>query len=176
LFAFGTPSLLNYRQSNVPVPTKVEDPMNNTKFFLTRIIATLVCVTLAIIVSLQLQPIQPSIAPLPVYLNKTAPKTPDARTPEVTPRRPRPRLIAITATWCTPCHQAKPTIDKIESAGISVTRYDVDTPEGRTIINKYGQSSVPTFVVVEPDGTEHEPTHEIAKVEAYFQPFLTEKQ
>jgi thiol-disulfide isomerase/thioredoxin len=150
--------------------------MTNAKFFLTRIVATLVCVTLAIIVSLQMQPIQPSIAPLPVYINKTEPRTPDTRTPNVAPRRQRPRLIAITATWCASCRQAKPAIDKIESAGISVTRYDVDTLEGRTTINKYGQSSVPTFVVIEPDGTEHEPTHEIAKIEAYFQPLLTEKQ
>jgi thiol-disulfide isomerase/thioredoxin len=57
----------------------------------------------------------------------------------------RPRLLAFTASWCTPCQRAKPALIQIRAAGAEVEIIDID--EHAELAKQYGVTSVPTFFV-----------------------------
>jgi thiol-disulfide isomerase/thioredoxin len=79
----------------------------------------------------------------------------------------RPSLIVFSATWCGPCQAAKPAIKEIESRGFKITRYDLDAD--RAVADKYGITSVPTFIIVDRDGTQLPGTNSVEDVQRYFQ-------
>ena len=57
----------------------------------------------------------------------------------------RPRVLAFTASWCTPCQRAKPALIQIQTTGVDVEIIDIDArPE---LAKQYGVTSVPTFFV-----------------------------
>ena len=57
----------------------------------------------------------------------------------------RPRVLAFTASWCTPCQRAKPALIQIRAAGAEVEIIDID--EHAELAKQYGVTSVPTFFV-----------------------------
>jgi len=59
-------------------------------------------------------------------------------------------LLAAGATWAPPWTLLQPTLDRLEEAGITVTRVDVDEDEAAA--EKYRIISVPTILVLR--GTE----------------------
>ena len=57
----------------------------------------------------------------------------------------RPKVLAFTASWCTPCQRAKPALIQIQAAGVDVEIIDIDArPE---LAKQYDVTSVPTFFV-----------------------------
>lgn len=55
-------------------------------------------------------------------------------------------LLDFTASWCKPCDEMKPVIDRLEQAGYPVQKIDIDhDPEKRA--ERYGVTSLPTFIV-----------------------------
>ena len=75
------------------------------------------------------------------------PKKPDQ------PKKPdavvRLKLVVFYATWCGPCQRAKPIVAQIEAAGVEVVRIDIDADSD--MAEKYGVSSVPTFILYRND-------------------------
>ena len=57
----------------------------------------------------------------------------------------RPKVLAFTASWCTPCLRAKPALIQIQAAGVDVKTIDIDGHS--ELARKYGVTSVPTFIV-----------------------------
>ena len=59
-----------------------------------------------------------------------------------------PVLVDFFATWCGPCKMMAPIIDEIaaEKAG-SASVYKIDIDENMDIAQRYGISSIPTFIV-----------------------------
>lgn len=56
------------------------------------------------------------------------------------------KLLVFGATWCGPCHQMEPTVNRIEKKGYAVKRVDFDSE--KKLVQKYRVTSVPTFIVV----------------------------
>jgi len=61
------------------------------------------------------------------------------------PKPPCVKVLAFTATWCTPCRQAKPLLAQIKAAGVDVQIIDID--EQPKAARDNGVTSVPTFFV-----------------------------
>jgi thiol-disulfide isomerase/thioredoxin len=63
-----------------------------------------------------------------------------------------PVLLDFQASWCGPCNQMRPEIDKLIAKGYPVKAVDIDrSPE---LSERYRVSAVPTFVIVDPRGKE----------------------
>jgi thiol-disulfide isomerase/thioredoxin len=63
-----------------------------------------------------------------------------------------PVLLDFSATWCGPCRQMRPEIDKLIAKGYPVKPVDIDrSPE---MSERYRVSAVPTFVIVNSRGKE----------------------
>ena len=62
------------------------------------------------------------------------------------------KLIYVSATWCGPCRQFGPTMDRVASSGIPVQKMDADDDQKSLI--QYGISSVPTVIKVNAIGEE----------------------
>tara|TARA_R100001377_G_scaffold60209_1_gene36432 strand:+ start:332 stop:583 length:252 start_codon:yes stop_codon:yes gene_type:complete len=62
------------------------------------------------------------------------------------------KLIYVSATWCGPCRQFSPTMDKVASSGIPVQKMDADDDQKSLI--QYGIRSVPTVIKVNAIGEE----------------------
>lgn len=66
-----------------------------------------------------------------------------------------PVLVDFTATWCGPCKQLAPIVEKIADdyeGKVRVGKLDIDAE--RSIAEKYGIRSVPTVLVFK-DGQKH---------------------
>lgn len=62
----------------------------------------------------------------------------------------KPVLVDFTATWCGPCKQLAPIVDKIaddHQGRLKVGKLDIDASPN--IARKYGIRSVPTVIVFE---------------------------
>jgi len=74
-----------------------------------------------------------------------------------------PKVLAFMATWCGPCRQVKPRLDKIAADGVKVQIVDIDA--NPAITREYGVTSVPTFFVYR-SGKKVVRTQDIAEVES----------
>lgn len=69
-------------------------------------------------------------------------------TAAVSDATPRPVVLDFTATWCGPCRQMKPAVERLVGQGYPIKAVDVDrSPD---LAERYKVSGVPTFVVVDP--------------------------
>lgn len=55
-------------------------------------------------------------------------------------------LLDFTATWCGPCQQMSPIVDRLAQQGYPVRKIDVDRE--RDVAERFGIQSMPTFVLV----------------------------
>jgi thioredoxin-like negative regulator of GroEL len=55
-------------------------------------------------------------------------------------------IYKFTATWCNPC---KNLTKQLEAKGIFIPGCDVDEPEVKPLLEKFGVRSVPTIVILE---------------------------
>lgn len=67
-------------------------------------------------------------------------------------------FVDMTANWCGPCQYVARTLFKEQEVGdyfnahfINV-KCDIDTKEGKVLKKKYGVKSIPTFLILQPDG------------------------
>jgi thiol-disulfide isomerase/thioredoxin len=61
-------------------------------------------------------------------------------------------LLDFTATWCPPCQATRPEVERLRADGYPIREVDVDDePE---LAKRYRISGIPTFIVVDRDGTE----------------------
>lgn len=61
------------------------------------------------------------------------------------------KLLVFTASWCAPCNSIKVILNKLKTIE-NIIIYDIDAHEDLT--NKYSVGAVPTFIVLNSDGTE----------------------
>ncbi len=62
------------------------------------------------------------------------------------------KLIYVSATWCGPCRQFGPIMDKVAVTGIPVQKMDAD--KDQQSIAKYGVRSVPTVIKIDSNNNE----------------------
>ncbi len=55
-------------------------------------------------------------------------------------------LLDFTATWCGPCQQMSPIVDKLAEQGYPVRKIDVDRE--RAVAERFGVTAMPTFVLL----------------------------
>lgn len=76
----------------------------------------------------------------------------DPLTPDMTVEQPL--LIDFNATWCGPCQKFKPVFHAAaEKYGDRADFVSVDADACPTIITAFGVNSLPTLIVILPDGT-----------------------
>jgi thiol-disulfide isomerase/thioredoxin len=63
-----------------------------------------------------------------------------------------PRLLDFHASWCGPCRQMRPEVDKLVRKGYPVESVDIDRAPQKA--GRYKVSAVPTFVIVDGSGKE----------------------
>ena len=63
-----------------------------------------------------------------------------------------PVLLDFQATWCAPCQQMRPEVEKLVKRGYPVKQVDIDrSPD---LSDRYNVTAVPTFIVVDSKGKE----------------------
>jgi thiol-disulfide isomerase/thioredoxin len=78
-------------------------------------------------------------------------------------RRTTVKITVFTASWCGPCHDAKPRLEWMRSKGRCELQY-VDVDRNKRLADKYGVTSIPAYVVC--DGKTCVWVDNIAEVEA----------
>ena len=117
---------------------------------------SLICVLLLVVGTFGCQqptkPAPPCPVPWPVPVNVPAPK-------------PRPvvkvELVMFHAEWCHPCRESMPTVERLEAAGLKVTKYNID--EHPALAQQYGITAVPTFILLR-NGKEEFRTNSVQEV------------
>jgi thioredoxin 1 len=67
----------------------------------------------------------------------------------------KPTVIDFYATWCQPCKQLEPLIEKAKTEygeKVNFMSINVDDPNNEALIEQYGVSPIPTLVFLSPEG------------------------
>jgi thioredoxin 1 len=67
----------------------------------------------------------------------------------------KPTVIDFYASWCQPCKQLEPLIEKAKSEygeKVNFMSINVDDPSNESLIEQYGVSPIPTLVFLSPEG------------------------
>lgn len=82
-----------------------------------------------------------------------------------------PIVIDFNATWCGPCQQFAPVYDKVaEKYQQKATFHSCDVDQAPKLAEKFSISSIPTIIVIRPDGSIDRTTG--AMSEEAFEKFL----
>lgn len=74
------------------------------------------------------------------------------------PVAPDVSMVAVTATWCQPCKNDKPLLHEVSGEfAVRVVDYDAE----RAVVNEYGVTSVPTYIVFDAEGKEVGRSHSL---------------
>lgn len=68
---------------------------------------------------------------------------------------PRPTVLDFYASWCEPCKQLKPLIEKARAQygdKVNFVQINVDDPGNEQVIDQYGVSPIPTLVFLSSNG------------------------
>ena len=68
-----------------------------------------------------------------------------------------PAIIKFSAKWCGPCKVAKPIYEELATQYPTITFLEIDIDEMKDISKNYAISGVPTFILIDKDGTTKEP-------------------
>lgn len=63
------------------------------------------------------------------------------------------QVIKFSASWCGPCKIVAPMFEAMapEYPNLSFVSYDIESEEGRPLVEKYGVMSVPTIILADGD-------------------------
>ena len=65
------------------------------------------------------------------------------------------KLLFFTASWCSSCKAIKPVVQKeAPEKGFELKLVDMDDDEGAYMADDYGIKSLPTLILLGPDGSE----------------------
>lgn len=66
----------------------------------------------------------------------------------------KPKILEFYASWCEPCKQLKPLMEKIKSTygdQVEFISYNVDDPETEKVVEDYEVSPIPTLIFLDPN-------------------------
>ena len=65
------------------------------------------------------------------------------------------KLLFFTASYCSACKAIKPIVEKeAPEKGLELKLVDIDDDEGAYMADDYGIRSLPTLILLNPDGSE----------------------
>lgn len=65
------------------------------------------------------------------------------------------KLLFFTASYCSACKAIKPIVEKeAPEKGLELKVVDIDDDEGAYMADDYGIRSLPTLILLNPDGSE----------------------
>lgn len=65
------------------------------------------------------------------------------------------KLLFFTASYCSACKAIKPIVEKeAPEKGLELKLVDIDDDEGAYMADDYGVRSLPTLILLNPDGSE----------------------
>lgn len=62
------------------------------------------------------------------------------------------KFLYFSASWCSPCRQLAPIMDKVKQQGISVQKIDIEQEDD--LASEWGIRNVPTVILVSGGGFE----------------------
>jgi len=62
----------------------------------------------------------------------------------------QPTILEFSATWCGPCKEMKPEIDKLKAKNYPIRVLDID--QEQDLAHTYRVSAIPAFIIVDPSG------------------------
>jgi thioredoxin 1 len=63
----------------------------------------------------------------------------------------KPIFLKFSATWCGPCKQAIPVVEKLAEENPTLKFYDIDVDEMSDVAERYEVELMPTFIVAKND-------------------------
>lgn len=60
------------------------------------------------------------------------------------------RLLCFGASWCQPCREMQPALDRLAGEGYPIHKVDVDS--AKQLVERFGIDSVPSFVLIDQHG------------------------